>query len=480
MKKIFSASAYILKRAFRHNKKLFWIITGLIIVSGITPYMYMIIMAYIISAVEKESDAKRAVLTVLVLIFIAFVLNTIKAFFNNVQNPMLNDYRQREKRELSRKALSVLYQRLETAEFWNTYQEAQLSVRRNYTGNEGLLRNMIELGISTVPFLGAVIAVRELDAVIVGIILAVAFAGNWLTFFAEKLLCRSEFQLSRIRAEADRFLKLLFNIDCQKDIRVSRVGKIIIDKYSSLTQKIITEESAIYKKNCRIRWVDGALLAVQDIIIYLILICRYKDNRFDIAQWTLLISAMTMITFELTQISSLFSQMKSNTDFVDGFRSFMEREEQNKSCEEKKRIRITKEEPILVLQDVDFYYKDFYALKKINLSVNKGERIAIVGLNGAGKSTLIKLLAGLYRPDFGNIFFMGQKETDYERHEYYQHFSCAFQEINTYPFSLLTNVSLQKESETDTDRVLSLLQIMMNDNFVKNCRKRNTWFCPAF
>lgn len=54
----------------------------------------------------------------------------------------------------------------------------------------------------------------------------------------------------------------------------------------------------------------------------------------------------------------------------------------------------------------------------------------------------------------------------------YQHFSCAFQEINTYPFSLLTNVSLQKESETDTDRVLSLLQIMMNDNFVEKLPKK--------
>ncbi|MEC1719148.1 ABC transporter ATP-binding protein [Schinkia azotoformans] len=48
-------------------------------------------------------------------------------------------------------------------------------------------------------------------------------------------------------------------------------------------------------------------------------------------------------------------------------------------------------------------YQEFWALKNINLSVKKGERIGIIGRNGAGKSTLLKSIIGGITPTEGNI-----------------------------------------------------------------------------
>lgn len=50
-------------------------------------------------------------------------------------------------------------------------------------------------------------------------------------------------------------------------------------------------------------------------------------------------------------------------------------------------------------------------LKDINLSVDKGEFVAIIGFSGSGKSTLISLLAGLEQPDHGEIVIGGQRIT---------------------------------------------------------------------
>ena len=50
---------------------------------------------------------------------------------------------------------------------------------------------------------------------------------------------------------------------------------------------------------------------------------------------------------------------------------------------------------------------DFWALKDINLSVRKGERIGVLGHNGAGKSTLLRLLARIYPPTTGTIAVRG-------------------------------------------------------------------------
>lgn len=63
------------------------------------------------------------------------------------------------------------------------------------------------------------------------------------------------------------------------------------------------------------------------------------------------------------------------------------------------------QDEILKLENVSFKYGDFLALKNLNFSINKGEKIAVVGKNGAGKSTLAKLLCGIIRPTEGTITF---------------------------------------------------------------------------
>jgi ATP-binding cassette subfamily C protein LapB len=61
----------------------------------------------------------------------------------------------------------------------------------------------------------------------------------------------------------------------------------------------------------------------------------------------------------------------------------------------------------IVFKDVTFSYKDqnFEALKNINLSIKKGEKVAILGKIGSGKSTLSKLIMNLYTPTTGSILF---------------------------------------------------------------------------
>jgi ABC-2 type transport system ATP-binding protein len=48
-------------------------------------------------------------------------------------------------------------------------------------------------------------------------------------------------------------------------------------------------------------------------------------------------------------------------------------------------------------------YNEFWALKDISFTVEKGKKVAILGLNGAGKSTLLKVIAGVFKPTEGTV-----------------------------------------------------------------------------
>ncbi|SFU81771.1 cobalt/nickel transport system ATP-binding protein [Clostridium sp. DSM 8431] len=65
---------------------------------------------------------------------------------------------------------------------------------------------------------------------------------------------------------------------------------------------------------------------------------------------------------------------------------------------------------IIKVDNISYTYPDgFKALKKISFSINKGEKVGIIGANGAGKSTILKILTGLIEAERGTITIDGLK-----------------------------------------------------------------------
>ncbi|MET7403007.1 ABC transporter ATP-binding protein [Dactylosporangium sp. NPDC005572] len=95
------------------------------------------------------------------------------------------------------------------------------------------------------------------------------------------------------------------------------------------------------------------------------------------------------------------------------------------------------------LRDVHFTYpgSDQPALTGVDLTLRRGEVIALVGVNGSGKSTLARIVAGLHRPSRGTVTWDGA-----DRHDVFAQVAWIAQDFPRWPFTARQNVTLGRPS----------------------------------
>jgi branched-chain amino acid transport system ATP-binding protein len=72
---------------------------------------------------------------------------------------------------------------------------------------------------------------------------------------------------------------------------------------------------------------------------------------------------------------------------------------------------------ILEIRELDVSYGGIQVLKKINLTIQKGEVVTLIGANGAGKSTTLRAISKIINPQSGDIIYSGRNITGRQAHE---------------------------------------------------------------
>ncbi|XIH46996.1 hypothetical protein C1N65_28705 (plasmid) [Priestia aryabhattai] len=108
------------------------------------------------------------------------------------------------------------------------------------------------------------------------------------------------------------------------------------------------------------------------------------------------------------------------------------------------------------IKNATFYYPNSnrLVLDNINLTINAGERIAIVGENGSGKTTLIHCLMGLYELKKGSILINGIDINSLDIEALRRNFTVIFQDFMRYAFSVRENIIIgDVENKNDESRM---------------------------
>lgn len=122
-------------------------------------------------------------------------------------------------------------------------------------------------------------------------------------------------------------------------------------------------------------------------------------------------------------------------------------------------------------ENVWFAYDDEdWILKDLNLKIEPGERIAVVGATGAGKTSLVSLLLRFYEYQKGNIKLDGVPIRDFALSDYRKNFALVLQEIFMFSGNIARNVRLGKKDIADA-RLGEVLKTVGADTFVDKLDK---------
>lgn len=183
------------------------------------------------------------------------------------------------------------------------------------------------------------------------------------------------------------------------------------------------------------------LSAITGGVVYILVGAKAMNGIIGIGNVLLIYSAVTMLIKAMTDFAMIFTDLRNNNEHLMRYFNYVSLEEESADG---RTVATSCENAEVRIENVSFCYPGSgrYALKNVSLSVEKGQKIAIVGANGSGKTTLVKLICGLYDATEGTIRINDTLVSTRNRNDYSGLLSVVFQDFSLLALSIGKNVAV--------------------------------------
>lgn len=182
-------------------------------------------------------------------------------------------------------------------------------------------------------------------------------------------------------------------------------------------------------------------------LVYLYVCIKAWAGAFGIGLASRYIGAITSLLNGGAGFVSVCGDIIYNAPFLETIFEFLDEENEVVRGGETMEEFLNNKNFLIEFRNVYFKYPntETWALKNINLCIDKDTSLVVVGKNGSGKSTFVKLLCGLYKPTQGHIFFNGVDISNIDFEQYSSIISTVFQDFNLLAFRIKEDISCNKK-----------------------------------
>ena len=457
---IFQNCAFMIGRAWRSCRSVLWIMLGLIACGVGGSLLELFVIPAVLEAVGRGAGPGAFIRMILWFALGIVLVHGLKSYLD--QNTLFGRIQVRISLllDLHMAVCRTSYPHTEDPDYLDRMEKACRCLESNSEAGEAVWKTLTDLLTNVISF--------------VIYLLLLAQAGPWAALVCAVLSTVSYFTGERLRSwryrhreeEGELNHKLSYMVTRSRDTKLAKDIRIfglapwlneLYAKYTRLYQDFFARSQRRYL------WadlLDTALALLRNGAAYGLLIAMALRGELTAAEFVLYFTAASGFAGWVTGIFSNLGTLHQQSLELSAMREFLKIPEPFR-FEDGKPLPVKPDHLYqLELRDVSFRYPgaDRDTLSHVNLTIHPDEKLAVVGRNGAGKTTLIKLLCGLYDPTEGQVLLDGQDIRQYNRRDYYKHFSAVFQQFSLLAATMAENVAQAEAADVDLPRMWDCME----------------------
>jgi len=454
--------AFHYKNLLKWEPRLFWASVLVIIPSLVTTFLGSILPTAVVQGVEERWNIKIYITFLLILILGRWIFSMLEGGLKEYCENYDFVYRMHYMELYADKKMSLDYNVLEDKQTEELASQAHIAVFQG-RGIQDSVKVFLSFSINLIGILFYGWLLIRLNPILIGAIVISELIVFKLLMTARKKEENNWPDMSSAIRKTEYITSKSGDIKTGKDIRVFQLHNLLLSKYgkslSELESVSLSTQNWYFLSN-----IAEVLLAfVKNCISYVLLLNYLYIGKIDVSQFLFYIAVISNCSFYINGILRDLNKFGLISQYFNKLRQFLniQSEWTNSKGVGKKKLEELKREGIQIkFNNVVFSYPNAAEpiLKNFNLTINSGEKLALLGLNGAGKTTIVKLLCGFYQPQEGNIFINGINRDTFSRDEYYDLISVVFQDYTLLPLSIDENIAGCFEKNIDSHKMKNCLE----------------------
>lgn len=412
---------------------------------------------YVIDVIVNGDDKRKIVYAVLIIAVVLLasevICNIFGEFIRDIEKEKIN---QGLSCKLYEKAKELDLESYDDPHFYNSFILVIEASSGGITNILGMVQRYVGEVVSLITICSVLLTI---DPVCLAIVLGVVIIFTPVSKKIGELQASRQIDNNRLHRRADYFARIFYLQDYAKEVRMNNIRPLLIERYNDAADEVIKNQRRYVRKIDFIYFfqetgvqIVGFMFLLPLYLGYCVLEAKTLSAGDFVAAFNGAFSIATSFSFLTVGVVRNFSEQAK---LIEKYREFLNKKpritdgEKIAPCAQPKTIEI---------KNVSFTYpgNDEPTLKNINMTINPGEKIALVGYNGAGKTTLTNLLLRLYDVTQGSITIDNQDIRDITIASHRSRFAAVFQDYQIFAAALDENVAL--DTDADEKRVQSALK----------------------
>jgi ATP-binding cassette subfamily B protein len=441
--------------AWRTSPRLTLLAAAVELIAGCATAFGLLATANVLTQLLEQGPTPQRVLAALPALALVMGSYTarglLEAAVGAVQAVLAPRVEQRAQEELHAAVIEVELVAFDDADFQELVRRASgqgiSSVHRGVSDVGSLLTSAISLS-------AAIITAGLLNPLLAPVVLLAAAPNAWASVRAARLSYESFVRMISRRRRLGITSDLITERPRAAEVRAFTTQEVLLGEHQRIGSALTSESVRVEHRKTAIRLLGRGLAGLGTALAYCLLGVLLYVGAMPLALAGAAAVAMRTASSAVSLTVYAANQLFEQSFYLDMLASCLAQARGYHRAAAT--LELPRDPRVIELHEVSFTYpgKEEPALRQVNLTIRRGQVIALVGENGSGKSTLAKVITGLYLPDEGRVSWDGIDIAKVDQRALHSQVAVVLQNPVEWPMTAENNVRIGRLDRADPDGLM--------------------------